>query len=107
MLEELVPRLEHCSDVWVRQGVLETVHCLVESLELRIVPYIVLLVVPVLGAMSDNDSQVRSYSQRQNKCLSPITFVDFRSTLYFNLCDTHLFKTNYRLNLTIQIAIIF
>ena len=55
-----MPGLEHCSDVWVRQGVLETVHCLVESLELRIVPYIVLLVVPVLGAMPDNDSQVRS-----------------------------------------------
>ena len=61
-----MPGLEHSSDVWVRQGVLETVHCLVESLELRIVPYIVLLVVPVLGAMSDNDSQVISYRQRQN-----------------------------------------
>ena len=40
-------------------GVIETLYCLCEQLQLCIVPYIVLLVVPVLGAMSDSDHQIR------------------------------------------------
>ena len=38
---------------------METLHCLCEELGLELVPYIVLLIVPVLGAMSDANMQVR------------------------------------------------
>ena len=40
-------------------GVIEALHSLCDQLQLSIVPYIVLLVVPVLGAMSDPDHQIR------------------------------------------------
>ena len=40
-------------------GVIETLYCLCEQLQLSIVPYIVFLVVPVLSAMSDPDNQIR------------------------------------------------
>merc|ERR1719427_202861 len=59
VVEHLVPCLEDTSVVCVRQGVIETIHILSEQLEINIVPYIVLLVINVLGAMSDSDSQVR------------------------------------------------
>lgn len=77
VVEDLVPRLEQAAvEQHVRQGeilvicsstseynlpsgVIETLHCLCEQLQLSIVPYIVLLVVPVLGAMSDPDHQIR------------------------------------------------
>ena len=60
VVEQLLPGLEQVNtELRVRQGVVETLHCLAEELELAMVPYIVLLVVPVMGAMSDNDSQVR------------------------------------------------
>ena len=59
VVELLVPRLDPASELSVRQGVVETVFCVTEELGLAVVPYIVLLVVPVLGAMSDSDSKVR------------------------------------------------
>ena len=59
VVEELVPRLEASSSLAVRQGVMETLFCVTDQLGLAVVPYIVLLVVPVLGAMSDTDSKVR------------------------------------------------
>jgi len=59
VVEHLVPCLEDTSMVCVRQGVIETINTLSEQLEINIVPYIVLLVINVLGAMSDSDSQVR------------------------------------------------
>merc|ERR1719427_2140684 len=59
VVEHLVPCLEDTSVVCVRQGVIETIHILSEQLKINIVPYIVLLVINVLGAMSDPDSQVR------------------------------------------------
>lgn len=42
-----------------RQGAIETFHYLVERLGIKIVPYIVLIVVPILGRMSDQIDSVR------------------------------------------------
>ncbi|KAH8417214.1 hypothetical protein KR222_006412, partial [Zaprionus bogoriensis] len=42
-----------------RQGAVETIERVVNRLQIRIVPYIVLLVVPLLGSMSDTDESVR------------------------------------------------
>lgn len=51
--EDVLPRLElisggESSDL-ARQGALEAVWCIVDKLGLNLLPYIVLLVVPVLG----------------------------------------------------------
>ena len=60
VVSQLVPRLEDAScALCVRQGVVEAVSALCTRLQLAIVPYTVLLLLPVLGAMSDHDTQVR------------------------------------------------
>lgn len=55
----LLPKIENIIE---RQGAIETIERVVDKLQIRIVPYIVLLVVPLLGAMSDNDECVRLLS---------------------------------------------
>ncbi|XP_077552416.1 TATA-binding protein-associated factor 172-like isoform X1 [Haemaphysalis longicornis] len=42
-----------------RRGAIEAIACVIESLSLGVVPYLVFLVVPVLGRMSDQDEGVR------------------------------------------------
>lgn len=42
-----------------RQGAVEAIACIVETLQFNIVPYVVLLVVPLLGRMSDQNQCVR------------------------------------------------
>lgn len=54
--------LQKIENIIERQGAIEAIERVVEKLQIRIVPYIVLLVVPLLGAMSDNDESVRLLS---------------------------------------------
>ncbi|XP_064478043.1 TATA-binding protein-associated factor 172-like [Ornithodoros turicata] len=42
-----------------RQGAIEAIACVIDNLGLDLVPYIVFLVVPMLGRMSDNNEAVR------------------------------------------------
>ncbi|RWS05521.1 TATA-binding protein-associated factor 172-like protein [Dinothrombium tinctorium] len=42
-----------------RQGAVEAIYCIIEKLRIAIVPYIVLLIVPMLGRMSDQNESVR------------------------------------------------
>lgn len=42
-----------------RQGAVEAIYCIVNKMGVDVVPYIVLLVVPVLGRMSDQNEDVR------------------------------------------------
>jgi len=42
-----------------RRGAIELVSHLVELLDIKILPYVIFLVVPVLGRMSDSDDEVR------------------------------------------------
>ena len=42
-----------------RQGAVEAIACIVEALQFDIVPYVVLLIVPLLGRMSDQNQCVR------------------------------------------------
>lgn len=42
-----------------RQGAVEAIACIVEALQFDIVPFVVLLVVPLLGRMSDHNQYVR------------------------------------------------
>jgi len=43
----------------IRQGATEALTCVVESLGVRVIPYAVLFMVPLLGRMSDQNQAVR------------------------------------------------
>jgi len=59
VVEVLVPQLDDSVPTERRQGAVETISMLSETLGISMVPYIVLMVVPILGRMSDMDSLVR------------------------------------------------
>lgn len=58
-LENVLPWLGAINDNTKQEGAIEALACVMEQLEVGIVPYIVLLVVPVLGRMSDQTDSVR------------------------------------------------
>ncbi|KAJ3128607.1 btaf1 RNA polymerase II, B-TFIID transcription factor-associated, 170kDa [Physocladia obscura] len=63
IVENVIPLLGDSSSVCNRQGAAECVSFVVQSLEeSRLLPYIVFLIVPVLGRMSDPDESVRFVS---------------------------------------------
>jgi len=57
--KEVIPRLGGIESDILRQGAIECLWCIVDKMGLDLLPYIVLLVVPVLGRMSDQDEAVR------------------------------------------------
>ncbi|XP_062852263.1 TATA-binding protein-associated factor 172 [Trichomycterus rosablanca] len=58
-LERVLPWLGAIDDCTKQEGAIEALACVMEQLDVDIVPYIVLLVVPVLGRMSDLSDSVR------------------------------------------------
>ncbi|KAH8236804.1 hypothetical protein KR026_011206 [Drosophila bipectinata] len=62
VVQELLPQLGKIEHLIERQGALEAIERVVSRLQIKVVPYIVLLVVPLLGAMSDPDESVRLLS---------------------------------------------
>ncbi|XP_048862553.1 TATA-binding protein-associated factor 172 isoform X1 [Brienomyrus brachyistius] len=58
-LEKVLPWLGAIDDTTKQEGAIEAMACVMEQLDVDIVPYIVLLVVPVLGRMSDPSDSVR------------------------------------------------
>lgn len=59
ILTEVVPLLGAQEDEVKREGSVEALSCIIEQLGMDIVPYIVLLVVPLLGRMSDHVDSIR------------------------------------------------
>ncbi|XP_072029618.1 TATA-binding protein-associated factor 172-like [Amphiura filiformis] len=59
VLAHVVPTLGATDDDVKRQGALEALSCIIDRLGIDIVPYIVLLVVPLLGQMSDQIQCIR------------------------------------------------
>lgn len=62
IIDRIVPDLSKIECLINRQGAAEAIACIVNKLQYRIVPYVVLLVVPLLGRMSDPDQAVRLMS---------------------------------------------
>ena len=62
VVNHIVVLLRQLEQVTQRQGAIETIERVVDKLQIKIVPYIVLLVVPLLGCMSDPDESVRLLS---------------------------------------------
>lgn len=59
VVNKVLPLLA-CADCEInRQGAVEAIACIVDSLQFDIIPYVVLLVVPLLGRMSDQNQCVR------------------------------------------------
>ena len=59
MLVEQVLSFASSNDVHYRQGAIEVVYHLISVMEDSILPYVIFLLVPVLGRMSDTDNDIR------------------------------------------------
>ncbi|PYH43195.1 DNA-binding ATPase [Aspergillus saccharolyticus JOP 1030-1] len=59
LVEKVLPTINDPLDVHHRQGAVESIYHLIHVMEDRILPYVIFLVVPVLGRMSDSDNDVR------------------------------------------------
>lgn len=64
VVTELIPALSDLRSDAIRCGAAEALARIVDALQLQIVPYIVLLVIPLLGRMSDHCEAVRVMSTR-------------------------------------------
>ena len=60
LITKLLPALSDIHIVTRRQGAVECLHLVVEKMGLHVLPYLVLLIVPLLSSSSDCDASVRS-----------------------------------------------
>ncbi|CUM66869.1 uncharacterized protein PRCAT00004553001 [Priceomyces carsonii] len=59
LIKSVLPLLNNAGEVRERQGAIETIYHICSTMGSDILPYIVFLIVPVLGRMSDSDPDVR------------------------------------------------
>lgn len=62
VINDLIPLLSQIESSINREGAIETITSIVNKLQFKIVPYVVLLIVPILGRMSDQNHAVRLIS---------------------------------------------
>jgi TATA-binding protein-associated factor len=59
LVEKVLPSINNPIDLNFRQGAIEAVYHLISVMGDNILPYVIFLIVPVLGRMSDSDNDVR------------------------------------------------
>jgi TATA-binding protein-associated factor len=59
LVEKVLPSISNPIDLHFRQGAIEAVYHLIHVMGDNILPYVIFLIVPVLGRMSDSDNDVR------------------------------------------------
>lgn len=59
LVEKVLPSISNPLDLHFRQGAIEIIYHLIAVMGDAILPYVVFLIVPVLGRMSDSDNEVR------------------------------------------------
>ena len=59
LVEKVLPAINNAHEVVQRQGAIECVYHLIQVMGDNILPYVIFLLVPVLGRMSDSDGGVR------------------------------------------------
>ncbi|KAK6465367.1 transcriptional accessory protein [Scheffersomyces coipomensis] len=59
LVKSILPMLNNALEIKERQGAIETIYHVASTMASDILPYIVFLIVPVLGRMSDSDQDVR------------------------------------------------
>ncbi|CAH0564280.1 unnamed protein product [Brassicogethes aeneus] len=62
VVTQVLPKLGATDSEIDRQGAVEAIACIVDALQFDIIPFVVLLVVPLLGRMSDQNKSVRLMS---------------------------------------------
>ncbi|KAK3357051.1 hypothetical protein B0T25DRAFT_145515 [Lasiosphaeria hispida] len=59
LVEKVLPSINNPIDLSFRQGAIEVIYHLIAVMGDRILPYVIFLIVPVLGRMSDSDNEIR------------------------------------------------
>ncbi|KAK3313511.1 hypothetical protein B0H66DRAFT_354542 [Apodospora peruviana] len=59
LVEKVLPSINNPVDLQFRQGAIEVIYHLIAVMGDRILPYVIFLIVPVLGRMSDSDQEIR------------------------------------------------
>ena len=59
LVQKVLPMMNNPLDLHSRQGAIECVYHLLHIMDDQILPYVVFLIVPILGRMSDSDGDVR------------------------------------------------
>ncbi|KAK5095514.1 TATA-binding protein-associated factor mot1 [Exophiala xenobiotica] len=59
LVEHILPNMGNALDLRDRQGITETVYHLIHAMGDQVLPYVIFLIVPVLGRMSDSNDEVR------------------------------------------------
>ncbi|EGS20784.1 helicase-like protein [Thermochaetoides thermophila DSM 1495] len=59
LVEKVLPSINNPLDLSFRQGAIEVIYHLIAVMGDAILPYVIFLIVPVLGRMSDSDNQIR------------------------------------------------
>ncbi|CAE6462717.1 unnamed protein product [Rhizoctonia solani] len=59
VVEHVLPYLGDTTVLENRQGTMELIYHIVQKLDIKVLPYVLFLIVPVLGRMSDNDNDCR------------------------------------------------
>ncbi|KAK5652542.1 hypothetical protein OQA88_10448 [Cercophora sp. LCS_1] len=59
LVEKVLPSINNPIDLNFRQGAIEVIYHLIAVMGDRILPYVIFLIVPVLGRMSDSDNEIR------------------------------------------------
>ena len=59
LVEKVIPAISNPVNVHCRQGAIECIYHLIHVMEDGILPYVIFLIVPVLGRMSDSDNDIR------------------------------------------------
>lgn len=59
LVEQVLPPINNANDVVCRQGAIECIYHLIQVMGDGILPYVIFLLVPVLGRMSDSDNGIR------------------------------------------------
>ncbi|XP_026282175.1 TATA-binding protein-associated factor 172 [Frankliniella occidentalis] len=59
IVARVLPTLGAVHNDTYRQGAIEAIMCVIEKLQTNIIPFVVILIVPLLGRMSDQDQSVR------------------------------------------------
>ena len=58
-VQDVLPLLADAGNTYRRQGAIEAVNMLVVRLDAQILPYVIFLIVPILGRMSDSNNDIR------------------------------------------------
>ncbi|ADV22686.1 Helicase, putative [Cryptococcus gattii WM276] len=62
VVDDVVPLVGDAKKAYSRQGAVEAIHRIIKVLDLKALPYVLFLIVPILGRMSDPDEHVRLLS---------------------------------------------